>query len=78
MGIKLHSSLLLIALSATGTSLVHADDVSQARDALTKQESDADAEKALEEVFETEIEDEDAEKLTTVQSAIDYLTEKLG
>ncbi len=52
MGIKLHSSLLLIALSATGTSLVHAADVSQARDALTKQESDADTEKALEEVFE--------------------------
>lgn len=52
MGIKLHSSLLLIALSATGTSLVHAADVSQARDALTKQESDADTERALEEVFE--------------------------
>lgn len=52
MGIKLHSSLLLIALSATGTSLVHAADVSQARDALTKQDSDADTEKALEEVFE--------------------------
>jgi hypothetical protein len=52
MGIKLHSSLLLIALSATGTSLVHADDVSQARDALTKQESDADSDKALAEVFE--------------------------
>jgi hypothetical protein len=52
MGIKLHSSLLLIALSATGTSLVHAADVSQARDALTKQASDADTEQALEEVFE--------------------------
>ncbi len=52
MGIKLHSSLLLIALSATGTSLVHAADVSQARDALTKQDSDADTERALEEVFE--------------------------
>lgn len=52
MGIKLHSSLLLIALSATGTSLVHADDVSDARDALTKQDSDADTQKALEEVFE--------------------------
>jgi hypothetical protein len=52
MGIKLHSSLLLIALSATGTSMVHAADVSQARDALTKQDSDADTEKALEEVFE--------------------------
>lgn len=52
MGIKLHSSLLLIALSATGTSLVHAADVSQARDALSKQESDADTEQALEEVFE--------------------------
>lgn len=52
MGIKLHSSLLLIALSATGTSLVHAADVSDAREALTKQESDADTQKALEEVFE--------------------------
>ena len=52
MGIKLHSSLLLIALSATGASLVHAADVSEARDALTKQESDADTERALEEVFE--------------------------
>lgn len=28
---------------------------------------------ALEEEFETEIPDEDAEKLTTVQSAIDYI-----
>jgi hypothetical protein len=52
MGIKLHSSLLLFALSATGTSLVQAADVSQARDALTKQDSDADTSKALEEVFE--------------------------
>ena len=52
MGIKLHSSLLLIALSATGASLVQAADVSQARDALTKQDSDVDAEQALEEVFE--------------------------
>ncbi len=52
MGIKLHSSLLLIALSATGASLVQAADVSQARDALSKQESDADADQALEEVFE--------------------------
>jgi hypothetical protein len=52
MGIKLHSSLLLIALSTAGASLVQADDVSQARDALTKQDSDADTEKALEEVFE--------------------------
>jgi hypothetical protein len=52
MGIKLHSSLLLIALSATGASLVQAADVSQARDALTKQDSDADTEQALEEVFE--------------------------
>jgi hypothetical protein len=54
MGIKLHSSslLLLIVLSATCASLVQADDVSQARDALTKQASDADTEKALEEVFE--------------------------
>lgn len=52
MGIKLHSSLLLIALSATGASLVQAADVSQARDALSKQDTDADTEKALEEVFE--------------------------
>jgi hypothetical protein len=52
MGIKLHSSLLLIALSATGASFVQAADVSQARDALTKQDSDADTEQALEEVFE--------------------------
>jgi hypothetical protein len=52
MAVKLHLSLLLIALSAMGTSLVQADDVSQARDALTKQASDADTEKALEEVFE--------------------------
>jgi hypothetical protein len=52
MAVKLHLSLLLIALNAMGTSLVQADDVSQARDALTKQASDADTEKALEEVFE--------------------------
>ena len=30
---------------------------------------------ALEEEFETEIPDEEAEKLTTVQSAIDYIVE---
>ncbi len=30
---------------------------------------------ALEEEFETEIPDEDAEKITTVQLAIDYITE---
>ncbi|MCX8601881.1 MULTISPECIES: acyl carrier protein [unclassified Gilliamella] len=29
---------------------------------------------ALEEEFDTEIPDEDAEKITTVQSAIDYIT----
>jgi acyl carrier protein len=29
---------------------------------------------ALEEEFETEIPDEDAEKITTVQQAIDYVT----
>jgi acyl carrier protein len=29
---------------------------------------------ALEEEFETEIPDEDAEKITTVQEAIDYIT----
>jgi hypothetical protein len=46
MGIKLY--LLLIALSATSASLVQAADVSQARDALTKQNTD----QALEEVFE--------------------------
>ena len=32
---------------------------------------------ALEEEFETEIPDEDAEKITTVQQAIDYITEHL-
>jgi acyl carrier protein len=31
---------------------------------------------ALEEEFETEIPDEDAEKITTVQHAIDYVTAK--
>jgi acyl carrier protein len=31
---------------------------------------------ALEEEFETEIPDEDAEKITTVQQAIDYVTER--
>ena len=31
---------------------------------------------ALEEEFETEIPDEEAEKITTVQQAIDYVTEK--
>jgi hypothetical protein len=51
MGVKLHL-LLSIALSTMGISLVQADDVSQARDALTKQVSDADTDKALEEVFE--------------------------
>ena len=30
---------------------------------------------ALEEEFETEIPDEDAEKITTVQQAIDYIVE---
>ncbi|KAA3613962.1 MAG: acyl carrier protein [Calditrichaeota bacterium] len=33
---------------------------------------------AFEEEFDTEIPDEDAEKLTTVGSAIEYLNEKLG
>jgi acyl carrier protein len=33
---------------------------------------------ALEEEFETEIPDEDAEKITTVQQAIDYVKEHLG
>jgi len=32
---------------------------------------------ALEEGFETEIPDEDAEKLTTVQEAIDYISDHL-
>jgi acyl carrier protein len=32
---------------------------------------------ALEEEFEIEIPDEDAEKITTVQQAIDYITEHL-
>ncbi len=31
---------------------------------------------ALEEEFETEIPDEDAEKITTVQQAIDYINQK--
>ena len=33
---------------------------------------------ALEEEFEIEIPDEDAEKMTTVQAAIDYLEQKVG
>jgi acyl carrier protein len=33
---------------------------------------------ALEEEFETEIPDEDAEKITTVQQAIDYIVSKKG
>ncbi len=33
---------------------------------------------ALEEEFETEIPDEDAEKITTVQQAIDYVTKCLS
>jgi acyl carrier protein len=33
---------------------------------------------ALEEEFETEIPDEDAEKITTVQLAIDYINKHLG
>jgi acyl carrier protein len=33
---------------------------------------------ALEEEFECEIPDEDAEKITTVQQAIDYVTTHLG
>ena len=33
---------------------------------------------ALEEEFETEIPDEDAEKITTVQQAIDYINEHKG
>jgi acyl carrier protein len=33
---------------------------------------------ALEEEFETEIPDEDAEKITTVQQAVDYITEHMG
>ena len=33
---------------------------------------------ALEEEFETEIPDEDAEKITTVQQATTYITEHLG
>jgi acyl carrier protein len=33
---------------------------------------------ALEEEFETEIPDEDAEKITTVQQATDYITQHLG
>ena len=33
---------------------------------------------ALEEEFETEIPDEEAEKITTVQLAIDYINQNLG
>jgi acyl carrier protein len=33
---------------------------------------------ALEEEFKTEIPDEEAEKITTVQQAIDYITKSLG
>jgi acyl carrier protein len=33
---------------------------------------------ALEEEFDIEIPDEDAEKMTTVQAAIDYLEQKVG
>ena len=33
---------------------------------------------ALEEEFECEIPDEDAEKITTVQQAIDYINEHIG
>jgi acyl carrier protein len=33
---------------------------------------------ALEEEFETEIPDEDAEKITTVQQAIDYINSRKG
>lgn len=33
---------------------------------------------ALEEEFETEIPDEDAEKITTVQQAVDYINEHSG
>jgi acyl carrier protein len=33
---------------------------------------------ALEEEFETEIPDEDAEKITTVKQAIDYINEHIG
>jgi acyl carrier protein len=33
---------------------------------------------ALEEEFETEIPDEEAEKITTVQQAIDYITARQG
>ncbi len=33
---------------------------------------------ALEEEFDCEIPDEDAEKITTVQQAIDYVTKRLG
>jgi acyl carrier protein len=33
---------------------------------------------ALEEEFETEIPDEDAEKITTVKQAVDYINEHVG
>lgn len=52
MGTKLHSTVLLIALGTSFYAAADANDLSKARDALAKQDSDADAEKALEEVFE--------------------------
>lgn len=33
---------------------------------------------ALEEEFEIEIPDEDAEKLTTIRAAVDYITSRIG
>ena len=33
---------------------------------------------ALEDEFGTEIQDEEAEKITTIQQAIDFITEKMG
>lgn len=51
MGTKLHSSLMVLAFGAS-SMLAQANDLTQARDALAKQDSDADSEKALEEVFE--------------------------
>ena len=54
MRIKQHSSLslLLLTLSLGVSAQVHAEDLTQARDALAKQDSDADTDKSLEEVFE--------------------------
>lgn len=51
MGLKLQTTLCALMLSAAGNVFAE-QDLTQARQALTKQDNDADTEKALEEVFE--------------------------